>query len=57
MNTRQMEKEEDSLEADLANGFISMAQFNNEMKELQRVYREAAEESAQEAYFREMEKW
>ncbi len=51
------EKEEQYLEEQLANGEITNAEFNKEMRELQRDYRAAAEEAAQEAYDNEMGCW
>ncbi len=54
---RQMEREVEQLERDLADGHISQAKFNKEMREMERDYRAAAEESARDAYDREMDRW
>ena len=53
----QWEREEEQLEHDLANGFISREEYNKQMRELRSAYREAAEESAMNAYDREMNNW
>ncbi|MCP4101725.1 MAG: hypothetical protein GY750_09915 [Lentisphaerae bacterium] len=53
----QIEKEEQYLEEQLANGEITNAEFNKEMRELQRDHRAAAEEAAQEAYDNVMGCW
>ena len=55
--TTQWEREEDQLERDLADGLIDMKEFNAQMRELRRDYRDAAEESARDAYDREMSNW
>ena len=54
---RQLEREEDQLEQDLAAGLISQSEFNREMREIQRDYRESAHEAAGEAYRDELERW
>ena len=51
------DKEEQQLEDDLAAGLISLEEFNLAMRELQREYTAAAQESAQRAYDLEMERW
>ena len=53
----QLEREEDALEQDLAEGRISQSEFNKEMRELQMDYRASAEESAMDAYQNELERW
>lgn len=53
----QFEREEQSIEDDLANGIISQQEYNNQMRELQRDYRAEAEDSAQQAYDNEMQNW
>lgn len=53
----QFKKEEQSIEDDLANGVISDQEYNDQMRELQRDYCAAAEESAQRAYDDEMINW
>ena len=52
-----IEREEDALSERLANGEISTAEYNREMRELSRDYRDAAEQEAQGAYEREKEQW
>jgi hypothetical protein len=52
-----IEREEDALSEQLANGDISPTEYNREMRELQRDYRDAAEESARNAYEQERERW
>lgn len=54
---RQMEREEQRL-CDLLNrGYITQAEFNKQMRDLQREYRAMAQDAAQEAYDREMDNW
>lgn len=53
----QLERDEDALIDQLNDGRITRAEFNAEMKLLREGYREAARESAQEAYDRELERW
>lgn len=53
----QLEREEEGLEQAYADGYISIAEFNEEMRDLHRAYRCTAEEAAHEAYDREMERW
>lgn len=53
----QFEREEDFLEQQLNNGEITLTEFNREMRELQRDYRAAAEEAAEQAYRDEMGRW
>ena len=55
--TRQMERELDWLEESLREGRISQKEYNAEVREIERSYRNAAEESAREAYERELERW
>lgn len=57
MIDRQMEREEEDICERHSSGEIDLAQYNREMKELQRDYREMAENSAQEAYNDEMGRW
>jgi len=54
---RQMEREEEALDRDLAEGRISQKEYNREMRELQRDYAGAAEEAAQDAYRAELDRW
>lgn len=51
------EKEENALEDQLDNGEITTAEFNKEMREMRRSFREEAEESAHRAYDDEMGRW
>jgi len=54
---RQMEREEQDIEARYEAGEISLKECQRELNELYRDYRAAAEERAQEAYDAEMERW
>lgn len=56
-NQTQYDREEDQLDRDLAAGLITPAQHREQMRELQRDYRGAAEEAAQNAYERELGNW
>jgi len=51
----QRDREEQQLEDDLFNGAISQSEFNKEMRDLNRWYRDSLEEEAQEAYNRVIE--
>lgn len=51
----QRDREEQQLEDDLSNGFITQSEFNKEMRDLNRWYRDSLEEEAQEAYHRVIE--
>lgn len=53
----QWEREEEDLGERLATGEISQKEYNRQLRELHRDYRESAEESAQDAYDREMDNW
>ena len=53
----QYEREERDIEERLARGEISIEDFNTELRELQRDYRAAAEESAYQAYQDELSRW
>lgn len=57
MNERQLEREEEQLEQDLAGGVISMTQFNKCMRDVQREHLESTEYAAMEAYKLAMEGW
>jgi len=57
MSNRQMEREEEELERQLAAGEITQAEFRREINELHRDYRAAAHEAAARAYENEMERW
>jgi hypothetical protein len=52
----QFEREEELLSNQLSNGAISLREYNEEMRDMQRSYRDQARESAQEAYDNEMER-
>jgi hypothetical protein len=56
-NHSQYDREEEQLDNDLAAGLITPQQHREQMRELQRDYRAAAEESAQDAYDRELGNW
>lgn len=51
------ERAEDDLCHQLDEGQIDLEEFNQEMRELGRCYREDAQEAAQEAYNRELDGW
>jgi hypothetical protein len=53
----QFEREEEALEEAYNNGEITAKEYNKQMQELQRDYRAAAQEAAQEAYDNEMGRW
>ncbi len=53
----QYDREVEQLERDYADGLITLAEFNEAMRELERDYRSAAEESAQRAYDDEFNRW
>lgn len=53
----QLEREENHLVEQFNSGQISQEEYNKQMRELQRDYRAAAQEAAQDAYDREMERW
>ncbi len=52
-----MEREVDALSEQLAEGRISTAEYNREIRELQRDYAAAAEDAAREAAEMEREQW
>ena len=51
------EREEEQLERELSNGDISVKEYNEQMRDMQRSYREEAQEAAQNAYDNEMNNW
>lgn len=53
----QLEREEEALEEAYARGEISSTELREQMRELQRDYRSAAQESAMDAYDAEMDRW
>lgn len=53
----QLERYEQQLEEDYETGVISGKEFDQEMRELHRDYRAAAEEQAQQAYDDIMGRW
>lgn len=55
--SRQLELEEQALEEAYNNGEMSLQEFNKEMNELQRDFRAAAHEAAQDAYGAELDRW
>ncbi len=48
--TRQLERLEEQLEKELAEGRLSQREFTAEMREIQREFRAQAEEEAERAY-------
>jgi hypothetical protein len=57
MYTNWYDKAEKQLEDDYAAGILSAEEYNEQMRDLQREYRDAADDAAQNAYDREMENW
>lgn len=53
----QFEREELDIENRLHSGEISNKEYNQEMRELARDYRDCAENAAQEAFHDEMNRW
>lgn len=53
----RVEKEEEILEEQLAEGGITQDEFNKAIRELHRDYAAEAEQSAQDAHDRELERW
>lgn len=53
----QYEREYDHLVELVNSGQITQAEFNQHIRDLNRDYRESAQEAAQEAYDREMSNW
>lgn len=54
---RQYERELEGLENELEEGCISQKEYNQRLRDLDRDYREAARESAREAYNNEYDRW
>ena len=54
---KAFEREVELLENDLESGAISTKEFNQEMRELERDYRDAAQESAEQAFQDEFNRW
>lgn len=54
---RQFEREETAIQERYERGEITNAEMWEEQRQLQRDYRDAAEEAAREAYEREMDNW
>jgi len=52
-----LEREERILQRQLDDGEISQAEFNREMREIERDYGAAAYEAAERAHDRELEEW
>jgi predicted RNA-binding protein associated with RNAse of E/G family len=50
-------KEEDELTRQVNEGIISQATYQKAMREIHAEYRAMAQDAAQEAYDREMERW
>lgn len=51
------EREEDQLCNDLNAGLITREEYNKQMREISRDRHAAAQEAAQDAYDREMDRW
>jgi hypothetical protein len=56
-NTTQYEREEQQLDDDLSDGRITQAEYNSQMRDLQRDYRDSAHASAADAYEQELGNW
>lgn len=56
-NAKQYEREEQQLEDDLSGGRITQAEYNSQMRDLQRDYRASSHESANAAYEQELGNW
>lgn len=57
MSWNQFDREEEAIEAAYSRGDIDMKERNRQLRELHRDYRAAAQESAQDAYDQELERW
>ena len=57
MLSRQMQREQECLDRDLENGAIDIKEYNQQMRDIEADYRDAARDAADEAYDREMERW
>ncbi len=53
----QFDREEEDIQRRYANGEITNAQMWEEVRELQRDYKAAADEASMEAYNRERDNW
>jgi hypothetical protein len=53
----QFDREEEALDRAYQNGDITLKQYQDEMRELQRDYRGAAQEAAERAYEDELDRW
>ena len=54
---RQIEREEQDIEAAVERGEMTRAEANRCIRDLHRDYREAAQEAARDAYDRELGNW
>lgn len=52
-----LDREEELIARAYENGEITLEEYNHELQDIRREYRWMAEEAAQEAYDREMERW
>ena len=57
MNDRQMEQDEQDIDEREFLGDITPEQANRERRELNRAYRDEAQQSAEQAYTCELENW
>lgn len=53
----QFEREEAAITEMLNNGELTVAQYNEAMRDLEREYRGAMEDACQDAYDRERDNW
>ena len=54
---RYFDKQVDILDDELANGMITTQEYNEQVRELERDYREMADQAAQDAYEDERSRW
>lgn len=53
----QVEREEDAISQDYSAGKISLTEYNKQIRDLHRDVRAAAQESAENAYQAELDRW
>ena len=53
----QLEREQDILAGELENGYIDKDEYTQQMNELERDYRDAAHEAADQAREEELDRW
>lgn len=55
--SNSFDREVEALEREMERGDLSREEYRKALRELQRDYRDAAEESARDAYDREIDRW